>query len=136
MPVITFLISSSGVAGRAMKIRSYRRSSMMTSFLFRPMIPAALQICCESTQRNRSLFFRLFRFERLSPVEDVHCRLDSLSENHFHGVACFANHLRRYFELGLFHRPQHEFFAAAQRMIRPATQTNPRKLLRADGANH
>jgi hypothetical protein len=30
---MTFLISSSGVAGRAMKIRSYRRSSMMTSFL-------------------------------------------------------------------------------------------------------
>jgi hypothetical protein len=27
------LISSSGVAGRAMKIRSYKRSSMMTSFL-------------------------------------------------------------------------------------------------------
>src|SRR5271157_1607761 len=32
--VSTFLISSSGVTGRMMKIRSYKRSSMMTSFSF------------------------------------------------------------------------------------------------------
>jgi hypothetical protein len=34
MLVSTFLISSSGVAGRAMKIRSYKRSSMLTSSFY------------------------------------------------------------------------------------------------------
>src|ERR1700686_2448347 len=114
MPEITFLISSSGVAGRAMKIRSYKPSSMMTSFLFAPMVSAALQNLFQARARkNRSLRFRLFRFRQLAPVENIHCRLDSLRENHFHGVAGFANHFRGYFELRLFHRPQHEFLAAA-----------------------
>src|SRR5579863_6639729 len=130
MPVITFLISSSGVAGRAIKIRSYRRSSMMTSFLFAPMMSAALENLFQvPARRNRSLRFRLFRFRQLSPVENVHRRLDSLRENHFHGVAGFANHFRGDFEFRFFHRPQHEFLAAPQRMIRPASQSNPRKLL-------
>src|SRR5271169_1832117 len=113
MPEITFLISSSGVAGRAMKIRSYSRSSMMTSFLFAPMVSAALQTLLRNKlSKTVLLFFRLFRF-RLSPVENVHRRLDSLRENHFHGVAGLANHLGGLFQLRLFHRPQHEFFAAA-----------------------
>src|ERR1700688_4744777 len=117
MPEITFLISSSGVAGRAMKIRSYKRSSMMTSFLFAPMVSAALQNLLRiKTSKTVLLFFRFFRFRQLSPVENVHGRLNSLCENHFDGIASFSNHLRRLFKLGPFHRPQHEFFAAAQRM--------------------
>src|SRR5579863_3351076 len=94
MPEITFLISSSGVAGRAMKIRSYKRSSMMTSFLFAPRVSAAQQNPVRMRAgENRSLFFRLFHFRRLAPVELVHGRVDAVGEKHLDGIASFADHL-------------------------------------------
>src|SRR4029077_909527 len=106
MPEITFLISSSGVAGRVMKIKSYKRSSMIASFLSGPRL---------SRSRFKSfigrparadfllLFFRLV-LGRLAPVVLIHRGVDSLLENHFHSVRGLRNHFGGFRKLGLFHR--------------------------------
>src|SRR5258708_33761906 len=82
------------------------------------------------------LFFLLFRIRRFAPVILSHRRVDALGQDHFHRVPGFADHFRGDFQLRFLHRPQHVFFAAAQRMIRPATQPQPCKFLRADRADH
>src|SRR5437879_8527763 len=67
------------------------------------------------------LFFRLFRIGWLPPVVLIHRRVDALRPDQLHSVSGFTDHFCRYFQLRRLHRPQHVFFAAAQRMIRSAT---------------
>src|SRR6266567_101113 len=81
-------------------------------------------------------FFRLFRLSRLAPVVFVHRRVDPLGQDHLHGVARLTGHFRRYFQLRLLHRPQHVGCKVANRMIRPAPDSNPRKVFRAKRADH
>src|SRR5207247_10150073 len=76
------------------------------------------------------LFFRLFRFSRLPPVVLGHRRIKSLAQDHLHGVSSFTDHFRGDFQLCLVHRPQHIFFAAAQRIICASTHRTPRDFLR------
>src|SRR5260370_13710794 len=95
MPERTFLISSSGVAGRAIKIRSYKRSSMITSLRFSSR---------RSARENRLFFFFLLVLGQLAPVILGHRRIDSLCENHFHGVACLGDHFCGDFQIRLLHR--------------------------------
>src|SRR6266702_3054891 len=81
-------------------------------------------------------FFRLFRLSRFAPVVFVHCRVDPLGQDHLHGVARLTGHFRRHFQLRLLHRPQHVGRKVANRMIRSAPDSNPRKLFRAKRADH
>src|SRR5260370_36275341 len=127
MPERTFLISSSGVAGRAMKIRSYNRSSLVASFLFSPG---------RSARENRLLLFFPCVLGRLAPVVLVHRRVDSLGEDHSHRIASLGDHFGGDFHLRLLHRPQHMLFAAAHPMIRAAAEPEARKILRVEGADH
>src|SRR6266478_1414256 len=111
---------------------------MMTSFSFDPerigVAPSLLQP--RNTSKLFLLFFRLFRFRGFSPVVLRHRRIESLTQNHFDSVSGFADHFRRDFQLRFFHRAQDVFFTAAQRMIRPATQPQPREFLRPDRTNN
>ena len=112
MPVSTFFISSSGVAGRAMKIKSYRRSSMMTSFPSVPGAGPAKSCRCGKRLPATSARFRL----RLRGLRRLYLFIAAsmpLRQNHFHRVARFADHFRGDFQLRLVHRPQHIFLAAA-----------------------
>src|SRR5260370_42453366 len=95
MPERTFLISSSGVAGRAIKIRSYKRSSMIASLRFSSR---------RSARENRLFLFSRLVLRQLAPVVLGHRRVDSLGENHFHGVARLGDHFRSYFQIRLPHR--------------------------------
>src|SRR5712692_2094726 len=108
---------------------------MMSSF---PLNRFAWAACLRRAPRQilPLLFLRLFRFFRLAAVVLRHRRVNALRQNHLHGVAGLADHLRRNFQLRLFHRPEHVLFAAAQRMLGSATQPEPRKFLCADGADH
>src|SRR6266705_2823951 len=81
-------------------------------------------------------FFRLFRLSRLAPVVFVHRRVDPLGQDHLHGVARLTGHFRRYFQLRLLHRAQHVGCKVANRMIRPAPDSYPRKVFRAKRADH
>src|SRR5882724_10578377 len=113
MPVITFLISSSGVAGRAMKIRSYSRSSMIASFLLAGRV--ARKFSEQSTSlKTRPLQFRLFRIGRLAAVVLGHRGLDSLTQNQLYRVAGVTDHFTRRFQLCFAHRTQNVFLAAAE----------------------
>src|SRR5215831_13000680 len=103
-----FLISSSGVAGRAIKIKSYKRSSMVASFLPLP----------DAKSGKTSLLATVpFKRRRLATVVLVHRRIDPLRQDQFHRVARLADHLGGRFQLRLVHRPQYKLLAAAQRMI-------------------
>src|SRR6266436_8639992 len=82
------------------------------------------------------LFCWLFWFCWLSAVVLCHRRVEPLTQDHLHRVSGFTDHFRRYFQFRLFHRPQHVFFAAAQRMIRPAAEPQPRKFLRPNRTDH
>src|ERR1700736_2212644 len=113
----TFFTSSSAVAGRAIKIKSYSRSSMLPSFLFSP----------GNRPANLLIRFRFFLRRFLSPVVLVHGRIDSLRYDHFRCVSRFRDHLRRDFQLRLAHRPQHILFAAAHFVLRSATKPQSRK---------
>src|SRR6266851_2849688 len=81
-------------------------------------------------------FFRLFRLRRFAPVVFVHCRVDPLGQDHLHGVARLTRHFRRHFQRRLLHRPQHVGCKVANRMIRPAPDSYPRKVFRAKRADH
>src|SRR5258708_24830973 len=73
MPERTFLISSSGVAGRAIKIRSYKRSSMIASFLFSSR---------RSARENRFFLFFLLVLVQIAPVLLCHIIIHYLTDNH------------------------------------------------------
>src|SRR3984893_534823 len=103
----TFFTSSSAVAGRAIKIKSYSRSSMLPSFLFSP----------DSRPANSFIRFRFFLRRFLSPVVLVHGRIDSLRHDHFRRVGRLRDHFRRDFQLRLAHGPQHILFAAVHLML-------------------
>src|SRR5229473_434225 len=111
---------------------------MITSFSFdSERIGVASNLFQPSkTAKRFLLFFRLFRLRRFSPVVLRHRCVESLTQNHLHGVSRFTDHFRCNFQLRFFHRPQHVFLAASQRMIRPATQPQPCKFLRADRTDH
>src|SRR6266852_7646218 len=111
---------------------------MMTSFSFDPerVGVASNHSRARSPAKSFLLFFRLFRLRRFSPVVLGHRRVESPTQNHLNGVSRFANHLRGYFQLRFFHRPQDVFFAAAQRVIRPATQPQSCKFLGADRTDY
>src|SRR5216683_2782277 len=81
-------------------------------------------------------FFRLFRLSRLAPVVFVHRRVNPLGQDHLHGVARLTRHFRRHFQRRLLHRPQHVGCKVANRMIRPAPDSYPRKVFRAKRADH
>src|SRR5258706_6376488 len=57
-----------------------------------------------------------------APVVLAHGRFDALGKEQLDGVTGVGNHLRRNFQLRLFHRPQDVFFPAAERMIGAATE--------------
>src|SRR5713101_7987630 len=126
---MVFVISSSGVAGRQMKIKSYKRSFMVPSVSFSGR--AAREILSRSRLRFLAVLGRL-----LAPVVAVHRRGDSFRQTHLEGVAPLADHLRRAGQLRLLHRPQDILLAPFERMFRAAAEPQPRKLLRAQGANH
>src|SRR6202048_5182318 len=122
----TFFTSSSAVAGRPIKIKSYSRSSMLPSFLFSPGTRPA----------NSFIRLRFFRRRFLSPVVLVYSRIDSLRHDHFHRVGRFRDHLRRDFQFRLAHGPQHVFFAAAQLMFWRANKPQSRKHWRPQRPDH
>src|SRR5713101_2326589 len=111
---------------------------MMTSFSIDPELRGPLQTIFRARGPAKPflLFFRLFRIGWFPPVVLRHRRVDALGQDHLHCVPSFADHFRRCFQLRFLHRPQHVFFAAAQRMIRSATQPQPCKFLCADRADH
>src|SRR5712692_10746313 len=78
-------------------------------------------------------FFRLFRF---APFVFVHRRVDPLGQDHLHGVARLTRHFRRHFQLRLLHRPQHVGRKVANRMVRSAPDSYPRKVFRGKRADH
>src|SRR5215475_9359100 len=138
--VRTFLISSSGVAGRTIKTRSYKRSSMMTSFLPVPGTRPGKNKLVAPQPREERFLASLGTTDFASPlllqrrdatVIFIHGRRNSFLQNRFNRVACHPHHLGGQFELGLFHRPQNVVGQIAHRMIRPATQTEARKFGRA-----
>src|SRR5580700_5544721 len=166
MPEITFLISSSGVAGRAMKIRSYSRSSMVASFLrcrtrgpgnsfvLRP--PKYPQVG-RLDHLNPALSDRgytlpaplirctvdgskdpplLFRLKRLAAVVLGHGRVESLCQNQFHRVACVADHFAGDLQLCFAHRPEYVLLAIADRVVGATAQPKARELLRAQRTDH
>src|SRR5215472_8118491 len=110
---------------------------MMTSFPLSYAIASAVLL--PSAGGPTSLFLFLLRlFGLVGPAAVVfrHRRAQTLDQNHFHGVTGFANHLCRRLQFRVLHRAQHVLFTATERMVRPAAEPQPRKLLRADGANH
>src|SRR4051812_20538315 len=156
IPEITFLTSSSGVAGRAIKIRSYKRSSMMTSSFCRgrvarenlyvvkqrvQRIALSFVLCVERLAAGLFFFspaptFRGEEIVRPAPVSHPHRRVHTLREKQLDRIACFTKHLGRYFQLRLPHRPEHIFPAAANLALGAGAQPEPRELLRADRADH
>src|SRR5215510_2418039 len=101
----TFLISSSGVAGRMMKIRSYRRSSMFPRFFQRRHKSHRYKT---KTVLRRGVFALL----AFAPVVLRHRRFDPLGQEKFDGVARLSDHLGGDFQLRLLHRPQDIFLTA------------------------
>src|SRR3954453_9675621 len=135
IPEITFLTSSSGVAGRAIKIRSYKRSSMMTSSFCRGRVARENLYVVKQRVQRIALSFVLC-VERLAAVVFRHRRVHTLREKQLDRIACFTKHLGRYFQLRLPHRPEHIFPAAANLALGAGAQPEPRELLRADRADH
>src|SRR5260370_1390413 len=116
-----------GVDAARRASRASAKVSSAASNLFEPL---------NSKKTVFLLFFLLFRFRRFPPVVFRHGRVESLTQDHLDCITGFADHFRSNFQLRFLHRPQHIFFAAAQRMIRPATQPQPRKFLRPDCTDH
>src|SRR5215470_17191978 len=106
MPERTFLISSSGVAGRMMKIKSYKRSSMVTSFVQFRACPPSKESGYNTKPGNSSPLKRRYKLNarfvvnRLAAVVFRHSRIDSLRQNHLHRIARLANHFGSELELG------------------------------------
>src|SRR3984893_4034451 len=82
MTVRTFLISSSGVAGRTMKTKSYKRSSMMTSFHVGPAAGLNPSPGRMARQESYLLLFLLLRWRHLPSVVLIHRRVDALCQDH------------------------------------------------------
>src|SRR6266576_577026 len=113
---------------------------MVTSFPLSKPVASAASPPPAGGPANPFLFllrlFRLFRLGEPAAVVFRHCRVQTLRQNHFHGVTGFAHHLCCRLQFRFLHRPQHVLFTATERMVRPVAEPQPRKLLRAYGANH
>src|ERR1700737_880602 len=157
MPERTFLISSSGVAGRVMKIRSYKRSSIDDLFpSVRGRWPVKIVLCRVAAGRPNGRHLRCccsaaacgaapgetpplrfcFAFGWLAAVESCHRGVEPLFQDHFYGVAGFVEHFCRDFELRLLHRPKDVFSSTAELVLGTATEAKARKFLRAHGTDH
>src|SRR5260370_26275929 len=138
-----FVISSSGVMGRQMKIRSYRRSSMCSLDS-----PAILPPSSSLTLRARggapflnsvpgkSPALHLFGRGRNALVEAIHGLGDSLGKNQFDRFAGLRHHLRSDFQFGLAHGVKHISRAVGDRLGRLNSQANPGKFIRAERADY
>src|SRR5438874_937190 len=83
---------------------------MVTSFPLSKPVASAASPPPAGGPANPFLFllrlFRLFRLGEPAAVVFRHCRVQTLRQNHFHGVTGFAHHLCCRLQFRFLHRPQ------------------------------